>query len=71
MKTPTIVKTTKDYMLIKVPVPPWAHFEAGPVRKNGKLSRAEQWLWKIIQEGEREYQEGKLKPIKSVRELMR
>lgn len=71
MRAPTIVKTTKDYMLLKVPLPRGFRFEVGPVRRNGRLSRAEQWLWKVIQAGEREYREGKLKPIRSLRELMR
>ncbi len=71
MRASTIVKTTKDYLLLKVPLPRGSHFAVGPVRQNGRLTRAEKWLWKIIQEGEREYREGKLKPIRSLRELMR
>lgn len=71
MKTPTIVKTTKDYMLLKVPLPRGFHFDVGPVHRGSRLSRSERWLWNVIQAGEREYREGKLKPIKSLRELMR
>ena len=70
METPTIVRTTKDYMLIKVPLPKREGLAFGPPRKTGRLHRAEQRLWKDIQEGERAYRAGKLKPIKSLRELM-
>lgn len=71
MKTSTIVKTTKDYLLLKVPLPQGAHFEVGPVRKNRRLTRAEKWLWKIIQEGEREYREGKTIAARSSDEALK
>ncbi len=65
MKTPTIVKTTKDYLLVKIPLPQ----RAAPKRAKQDLT-AEQVL-KIVAEGEREYRSGKIKPIRSLRELRR
>lgn len=71
METPTIVRQTKDYMLIKVPLPRGTDLNHGQNGKNGKMTADERRLWKIIQEGEREYQEGKTISADSAEEALK
>jgi len=73
MHGPSVGKTIRDYMLIKVPLPkPKPEGVVfGPVRKTGRLTRAEKRLWKIIQEGEREYREGKTISARSTDEALK
>ena len=66
MQTATIVKQTKDYLLIKVPLPRGADLESRPA----KTTPAEQRLWNTIQEGEKEYREGKTIRAKSIDEAL-
>ena len=70
MKMPTIVKTTKEYMLVKIPLPKGLHFAAGPAGKKERINPTEERLWKIIQEGEREYQKGKTIAARSIDEAI-
>lgn len=58
MQMPTIVKQTKDYLLIKVPLPKRGTALVHP-QKSDKMTTTEKRLWHIIQEGEKEYREGK------------
>lgn len=58
MEVPTIVRKTKDYLLIKVPLPKLDDTVLR-VRKNNKMTPAGKRLWKVIREGEKEYREGK------------
>lgn len=71
MKTPTIVKATKDYLLVKIPLPKQEGLKVRSVRKNGRMNPAEKKLWKIIQEGEREYREGKTIAARSIDEALK
>lgn len=71
MQTPTIVKQTKDYMLVKIPLPKRPDFNLRTVPKNGKMTIAEKGLWKTIREGEREYREGKTIRANSIDEALK
>lgn len=67
----TIVKTTKDYMLVKIPMPPRG--PVSPVRglDTRKRELTARGVRRIVAEGERAYRRGKIGPIRSMRELMR
>lgn len=70
MQTATIVKQTKDYMLIKVPLP---KRDTLPVH-NGrieKMTAAEKRLWRIIQEGERDVKAGRVITARSIDEALK
>lgn len=69
MQTPTIVKQTKDYMLVKIPLPKKGVFEPKPQKT--KIGPMEKKLWRIIQEGEKEYREGKTIRAKSIDEAIK
>ncbi|MBI2624215.1 hypothetical protein HYW67_01845 [Candidatus Parcubacteria bacterium] len=71
MKTPTIVKTTKDYLLVKIPLPKREGLRVRSVGKNGRMNPAEKKLWKIIQEGERDFREGRVIRAPSIKEALR
>ena len=69
METPTIVKRTKKYLLVKIPLA-----EQGTVvlpSKKDKMTRAEKRLWDIIQEGEKDLREGRTITAKSIDEALR
>lgn len=69
MEIPTIVKRTKKYLLVKIPLA-----EQGMVvvpSKKAKMTRAEKRLWDIIQEGEKEYREGKTIRAGNIYEAMK
>lgn len=70
MQTPTIVKQTKDYLLIKVPLPKRGNVLVDP-QKNAKMTAAEKRLWKVLQEGEKEYREGKTIRASSTHEALK
>ncbi|MBI4137666.1 MAG: hypothetical protein HY472_00240 [Candidatus Sungbacteria bacterium] len=72
MDAPRIVKQTRDYMLVKIPLPKEGErvsFE--PAKKTGKLTKKEERLWKIIQEGERDVREGRTISAPSIDEALR
>lgn len=71
METATIVKQTKDYMLIKVPLSKGMNFKPKPTHKNGPMNAAERRLWRIIQQGEREYRKGKTIKADSIDEALK
>lgn len=71
MEAATIVKQTKDYMLIKVLLPKRADFKPTPIKKSGRMNAVEKRLWKIIQQGEREYKEGKTIAAHSIDEALK
>jgi hypothetical protein len=69
MEIPTIVKRTKKYLLVKIPLA-----EQGLVvvpSKKDKMTRAEKRLWDIIQEGESDLREGRVITAKSIDEALR
>ena len=69
METPTIVKRTKKYLLVKIPLA-----EQGLVvmpSKKDNMTRAEKRLWDIIQEGEKDLREGRTITAKSIDEALR
>lgn len=72
METPTIVRQTRHYILVKIPLSPQKDRAYTPVlEKPRKISRVEQRLWGIIQEGEREYREGKTIRARSIDEALK
>ena len=71
MQTPTIVKQTKDYMLIKVPLPKGVGLGYPALPKKSVMTAAERELWDIIQEGEQEYREGKTIRAESIDEAIK
>jgi hypothetical protein len=70
MQTPTIVKETKDYLLVKIPLPSRTYFRRAEPEKE-KMTSAEKRLWKIIQDGEREHKEGKTIKAASIDEALK
>jgi len=70
MKTPTIVKTTKNYMLVKIPFPHGGRLDHPAAASRRRELTAEDVL-QIVAEGERAYRRGKIRSIKSLRELAR
>src|SRR3989338_282803 len=64
MRTPTIVKTTKDYMLVKIPFPHEARMSRYALANHRKELNAEDVL-QIVAEGERSYRRGKIRSIRS------
>lgn len=71
MREPTIVRQTKDYLLVKIPLTGGTDLKSPPTPKNGKMTMAEKRLWRIIQEGEREYREGKTISARSIDEALK
>ncbi len=70
MEAPTIVKRTKRYLLIKIPL----EEKVGVVDfspKKAKLTPAEQRVMKLIEQGEQEYREGKTIAAASVDEALK
>lgn len=68
METPTIVKRTKKYLLVKIPL---AEEHTVVSSKKDKMTRAEKRLWDIIQEGEKDFREGRTITAKSIDEALR
>lgn len=61
-------------MLVKIPLPRQVQIVASPIPREprtAKMNRAEKLLWKTIQEGEREYREGKTIRARSVDEALK
>lgn len=71
METPTIVRQTKDYLLVKIPLPRGTDLKYPPTPKNGKMTIAEKRLWKVIQEGERDIKAGRLITARSIDEALK
>ncbi len=70
METPTIVRKTKDYILVKIPLHRGGVPSGRMMHKNGRLTSREKRLWRVIQEGEREYREGKTIRARSIDEAL-
>ena len=66
----TIVRQTKDYLLVKIPLPKSGDLAASKL-VNGRRNVVEKRLWRIIQEGEREYREGKTIKAASIDEALK
>ena len=71
MDTPTVVRQTKDYLLIKIPLPKGDDLTYRLKTKGDKTTTAEQKLWKIIQEGEKEHRLKKTITARSSKEALR
>ena len=69
MNAPTIVKQTKEYMLVKIPLPQARRFGFLPKLK-AEPTAAEKRALKMIAEGEREYSEGKTIRASSIDEAL-
>lgn len=70
METPTIVKQTKDYLLIKVPLPKQEINGIGVSKKNSKMTTAEKCLLKALQESERDIQAGRVITAPNITEAL-
>ena len=70
MQTPTIIKQTKNYLLVKIPLPKQESASLA-MRKNGKSTVAEKHGWKRIQESQRDIQEGRVVTASSLKEALR
>ena len=70
MDAPTIVRQTKDYLLVKIPLPSRENFRPPKQSTNGKMTAAEKRLWMAIQEGEREHRLGKTIEASSIDEAL-
>ncbi len=73
MQTPTIVKKTQDYLLVKIPLPRGngGRLATDKQGDRNRMTAAEKRLWGIIQEGEREYREGKTVRARSIDEALK
>ena len=73
MSAPTIVKQTKDYMLVKIPLPKGGdfEFETGRAKKNGSMGKAEKQLWKHIHEAELDVKRGRVITAESIDEAIK
>ena len=71
MQTPTIVKQTKEYILVKIPLPKQGDDVTLPTPKNNKMTAAEKRLWGILRTGEKEYREGKTIRARSIDEALK
>ena len=71
METPTIIKRTKRYLLVKIPLPQ-AKGDSILVReKTEKLTAAERRIVRVIKEGERAYKEGRTVQAQSTDEALK
>ena len=72
MDAPTIVRQTKDYLLVKIPLPKDRNL-AFPANKatNGKMAVAERKLWKIIKEAEEDIRRGRVITAPSIDEALK
>ncbi|OHA12425.1 MAG: hypothetical protein A3J10_03265 [Candidatus Sungbacteria bacterium RIFCSPLOWO2_02_FULL_54_10] len=71
METPTIAKQTKQYLIVKIPLPVQEREIIVVPEKSKKIGRAEQRLWGIIQDGEQEYRERKTIRARSIDEALK
>ena len=72
METPTIVKQTRDYMLIKVPLPRADMDFSSPMpRTNGKMTAAEKRGLKRLREAELDIKKGRIISAPSLKEALR
>ena len=58
-------------MLVKIPLSPQSKAAIPMSEKPKKMRRADQRLWGVIQEGEREYREGKTVRARSIDEALK
>ena len=68
---PTIVKQTKRYLLVKIPLPQVKRSGVLVREKTRKLTRDERHILKIIEEGEQDYKEGKTIQARSTNEALK
>ena len=72
METPTIVKQTKGYMLVKIPLPKAKRADISfPATKNGVMTATEKRGWKRLQEAEQDIKEGRIITTSSLKEALR
>ena len=69
MNAPTIVKQTKEYMLVRIPLPQAGNL--GLLQKSKReATAAEKQILKMIAQAEREYREGKTIRASSIDEAL-
>lgn len=74
MQTPTIVKQTKDYMLVKIPLPRQTQVVlSSAVRETPPpaVTAAEKRLRKALQESERDVRAGRVITARNITEALR
>lgn len=74
MQAPTIVKRTKEYLLIKVPLPAEAPVMPLPTARETpgvKATLAEKRLRKVLHESERDVAAGRVVTARNITEAMR
>lgn len=74
METPTIVKQTKNYMLVKIPLPRQAVAEASEAMQRNKkppMNGGEKRLWKALQESERDVRAGRVITAPNITDALR
>ncbi len=71
MKTPTIVRQTKNYLLVKIPLPKGSNLHTHAKSGIDKMNAAEKRLWKVIQEGERDVRAGRVITARSIDEALK
>ncbi|MEK7099018.1 MAG: hypothetical protein AAB916_00700 [Patescibacteria group bacterium] len=74
METPTIVKKTKEYLLIRVPLPRQVPIASSPATPNAsvpKMTMAEKRLQRILQKSESDLREGKAITAPTITEALR
>lgn len=76
METPTIVKRTKNYVVVKIPLPrqavraPQSLHATVRAQKAGTLTLAEKRLVKALQESERDIRAGRVITAPSITEAL-
>ena len=70
METPTIIKRTKRYLLVKIPLPQAKRGGVLAREKTKKLTADERHILKIIEEGERDYKGGRTIQARSTNEAL-
>ncbi len=76
METPTVVKQTKEYLLVKIPLPPQRQRTtevSGPMRRDKKsaMSAGEKRLRKALEESERDVRAGRVITAPNIPEALR
>lgn len=71
METPTIIKRTKRYLLVKIPLPQAKGGSILAREEIKKLTATEKRILKIVEEGERAYKEGRTIQARSTNEALK
>ena len=71
MDVPTIVKQTKRYLLVKIPLPQAQKDGVFVREKTERLTAAERRVIKIVEEGEQDYKTGRTIQALSINEALK